>query len=213
VAELADVQDLGSFRLGAPGPNCASGRDTLLYSNVARALLAFTDPFGLCPEDKGGDGKTDGLDDCPEGSEGWKEYQKAQEAERAAEQQCYEQNKFSSAMGALSGSQGVANAVDVAESGSLISVGADVVAMGLKAVRSAVGGTSNPYASGINLVGRPIARAIGRAISGDPAVTGKLVGGVTAVGDKVSPTFLLIAAGTAAYNTATDLQCRVGIIK
>lgn len=181
-----------------------------LYQYVGNDPVGYTDPFGLCPKDKGGDGKTDKLDDCPRGSEGWKEHQ---EAERAAQQQCYEQNKLSSAMGGLTGSQGVADAVDIAETGSLISVGADLVARGLKATKAGVGGPSNPYASGFNMVGRTLAKAVGRAISKDPAVTGRLVGGVTAVGDKVSPALLLVAAGTAAYNTTTDLQCRLGIIK
>lgn len=28
--------------------------------------VTFTDPFGLCPEDVGGDGKTSSVDDCPQ---------------------------------------------------------------------------------------------------------------------------------------------------
>ena len=45
-----------------------------LYAYVGNNPASFTDLFGLCPEDKGGDGETDRLDDCPEGSEGQKEY-------------------------------------------------------------------------------------------------------------------------------------------
>ena len=35
--------------------------------------MAFTDPFGLasCPEEAGGDGKTERYDDCPKFSPGW----------------------------------------------------------------------------------------------------------------------------------------------
>lgn len=36
--------------------------------------MSYSDPFGLCPKDKGGDGKTNRLDDCPEGSEGRRQY-------------------------------------------------------------------------------------------------------------------------------------------
>jgi hypothetical protein len=40
--------------------------------------VSYADPFGLCPKDKGGDGKSDNLSDCPEGSEGYKEFRNPQ---------------------------------------------------------------------------------------------------------------------------------------
>ncbi|MGH9423419.1 MAG: RHS repeat-associated core domain-containing protein, partial [Thermoanaerobaculia bacterium] len=36
--------------------------------------VTYSDPFGLCPEDMGGDGKTKGNADCPKGSKGWEQY-------------------------------------------------------------------------------------------------------------------------------------------
>ncbi len=42
-----------------------------LYAFNGNNPVAFSDPFGLCPKDAGGDGKTEGFDDCPEGSSGY----------------------------------------------------------------------------------------------------------------------------------------------
>jgi RHS repeat-associated protein len=36
--------------------------------------INFSDPFGLCPKDMGGDGKTIGNQDCPKDSKGWNQY-------------------------------------------------------------------------------------------------------------------------------------------
>jgi len=36
--------------------------------------VSYSDPFGLCPRDKGGDGRSQTLADCPEGSAGHREY-------------------------------------------------------------------------------------------------------------------------------------------
>jgi uncharacterized protein RhaS with RHS repeats len=49
-----------------------------LYGYVGNNPVSFVDPFGLCPEDAGGDGKTEGFDDCPEGSSGYYAHQAAQ---------------------------------------------------------------------------------------------------------------------------------------
>ncbi len=46
---------------------------TNLYGFAKGDPMTFGDPFGLCPKDKGGDGRTDTLDDCPRGSDGWRE--------------------------------------------------------------------------------------------------------------------------------------------
>ena len=42
-----------------------------LYGFADGDPLTYSDPFGLCPEDVGGDGETERFDDCPEGSSGW----------------------------------------------------------------------------------------------------------------------------------------------
>ncbi len=64
-----------------------------LYGFANGDPINFADPFGLCPEDKGGDGKTDRLDDCPEDSDGAKEHQQAEkEKRRAAVASCFARN-------------------------------------------------------------------------------------------------------------------------
>jgi RHS repeat-associated protein len=62
-----------------------------LYQFNGNNPVAYTDPFGLCPKDKGGDGKTDKLDDCPRHSEGWKEHLKEEDA-KAQRSECVARN-------------------------------------------------------------------------------------------------------------------------
>lgn len=45
-----------------------------LYGFGGGGPVNFSDPFGLCPEDMGGDGKTKGNKDCPKDSKGWNQY-------------------------------------------------------------------------------------------------------------------------------------------
>jgi hypothetical protein len=40
--------------------------------------LTFSDPFGLCPKDKGGDGNSNTISDCPEGTAGYREFRNPQ---------------------------------------------------------------------------------------------------------------------------------------
>lgn len=46
-----------------------------MYGYAAGDPINNSDPFGLCPESMGGDGKTKLLSDCPEGSKGFKMYE------------------------------------------------------------------------------------------------------------------------------------------
>jgi RHS repeat-associated protein len=41
-----------------------------LYAYAGSNPVSYGDPYGLCPKDAGGDGKTDSYADCPEGSSG-----------------------------------------------------------------------------------------------------------------------------------------------
>lgn len=50
----------------------AGGLD--LYGFANGDPVNFSDPFGLCPKDMGGDGKTKWLSDCPDGSKGGEEW-------------------------------------------------------------------------------------------------------------------------------------------
>jgi hypothetical protein len=75
--------------------------------------------------------------------------------------------------------------------------------MALKSTRTGVGGTTTPYASGINMG----ARALGRAV-GSPAVTGRLV----AIGDVASPALLAVFVFTTVYNATTLVQCGLGVL-
>ncbi len=50
----------------------AGGRN--LYAFAGGDPINFRDPFGLCPEDKGGDGKHNTIADCPPGSSGHTEF-------------------------------------------------------------------------------------------------------------------------------------------
>jgi RHS repeat-associated protein len=45
-----------------------------LYGFAGGDPANFSDPFGLCPKDQGGDGRSTALGDCPIGSSGWAEF-------------------------------------------------------------------------------------------------------------------------------------------
>ena len=96
----------------------------------------------------------------------------------------------------------MSDAVSVAESASLISIGTDVVAIFRKGGGAL--GTTNPYASGFNMIGRAVAKAAGRP---------DLIGKVNAIGGKVTPTLAVVGGFTGAYNTTIELQCRTGGIQ
>jgi type IV secretory pathway TrbL component len=102
--------------------------------------------------------------------------------------------------------------IGVAESGSLLSAGADIAAMALKATRSGVGGPKTPYASGFNMIGRWAVRNTARATGSAPANVARFVQGVNSIRNTASPALLIFAAGTTAYNTTIALQCRRGWI-
>ncbi len=42
-----------------------------LYGYADGDPVNFSDPFGLCPKDAGGDGETEAYSDCPKGSSGY----------------------------------------------------------------------------------------------------------------------------------------------
>jgi RHS repeat-associated protein len=42
-----------------------------LYAYAGSNPVSYSDPYGLCPKDAGGDGKTESYEDCPEGSSGY----------------------------------------------------------------------------------------------------------------------------------------------
>jgi len=113
--------------------------------------------------------------------------------------QCYENNRFSS----LFGGGAASSVVEFAETGSLISVGTDLVAIGMKSARSGVGGPANRYAGGIRMISKRVGRAVG-------SETIEAVG--HRVGDKVTPVLAVFAAFTVAYNTTIEAQCRMGLL-
>ncbi len=122
---------------------------------------------------------------------------------------CYDRNKFSALLGGGSASR----VVGAVETGSAISLASDVIAFGLKGTRKGIGGTTNPYASGFNMVGRAVVQTGGRALGLSTKAIGRGVGLVNSVGNKVTPVLAIIAAFTLAYNTTIDVQCRLGTLE
>lgn len=49
-----------------------------LYGYADGDPINFSDPFGLCPKDAGGDGETEEYSDCPKGSSGYYAYRATQ---------------------------------------------------------------------------------------------------------------------------------------
>jgi hypothetical protein len=81
-----------------------------------------------------------------------------------------------------------------------ISLGGDVVATSMKATRTGIGGSPNPYASGLNLFFRHTA---------DSSVKGSLL----KFGTKATPIVSGIGAFTAGYNLSVGVQCGLGVIR
>ena len=86
------------------------------------------------------------------------------------------------------------------EIGPPISLAGDAAATGFKATRTGIGGTTNPYASGLNFVIRRAAPA-------------SLKGSLVAIGSKVTPILSGVGAFTGGYNFAMAVQCGLGIIE
>ena len=101
--------------------------------------------------------------------------------------------------------------VHFVEVGSAASLAADAVAIALKGGGSL--GTTNLYASGLNMISRRVLR---EAASRDLISAGTrqtLLRGALGVGDRVTPVLAVVGAFTLAYNTTIDVQCRMGVIE
>ena len=88
----------------------------------------------------------------------------------------------------------------VLEIGPPISLAGDAGATALKGTRTGIGGTTNPYASGLNFVFRHTAPA---------SIKPSLI----KIGTKATPILSGIGAFTAGYNFAMALQCGLGVIE
>jgi len=118
---------------------------------------------------------------------------------------CHERYKFSTLGGIVPYGQ---ETLEILETGSVLSIGSDVVATGIKA-----GGTTfskpQPYASGINMILRRTNRVLGQ----------RKIGGfypyryLRPLGDKATRGFLLFGAFTFSYNTTVDIQCICGVLE
>ena len=86
------------------------------------------------------------------------------------------------------------------EIGPPLSLGADATASALKARRSGIGGSKNPYASGLNWGFRRI-------------TTGSLRGKLTGFGNVAGPAFSGVGAFTGGYNLSVAVQCAGGVIE
>jgi RHS repeat-associated protein len=115
---------------------------------------------------------------------------------------CSENNRFSAAVSYLTrGSRfhGVATfAAESAEILPTLSVASDVPATIGKAGRTGIGGTTEPYASGINWAVRRMA-------------TGAARGALTTVGGAATRTFAVTFAFTTGYNAVQGWACRFGL--
>ena len=114
---------------------------------------------------------------------------------------CFDQHRFSSVIGDLTGSEMAQNVAEFLEVGSQISLAGDVIATAYKSRHVSLG--NQPYASAMNAAFRGFGRAIGK-----PALGRSL----TTFGDKATPALAVFGAFTAAYNAATYVQCRAGLL-
>lgn len=88
----------------------------------------------------------------------------------------------------------------VLEIGPPLSLAGDAAATTLKATRSGIGGTTNPYASGLNFFFRHTA---------DNSVKGSLI----KFGTRATPILSVVGAFTTGFNLAMAAQCGLGIIQ
>jgi|SRR5215204_6024570 len=117
---------------------------------------------------------------------------------------CFDGWRFSATVNHLTQGSRVNGAARVAaqilEIGPPVSLAGDAAASAMKATRSGIGGTTNPYASGLNFFFRHTA---------DASVKGSLV----KFGTKATPILSGIGAFTAGFNLAMAAQCGLGIIR
>jgi len=114
-------------------------------------------------------------------------------------QDCIERNKFSS----LFDDTPLDRVAEVLEIAGPLSLAGDVLAGAAKSKRVGAGAPKNPYASGINWVGRRIADLVGSP---------KLKGVLVRVGDKVTLPLAFVGAFTAGYNLSIEVQCLLGFL-
>ncbi len=116
---------------------------------------------------------------------------------------CYKKNKFSSTFSF--GNPTAEQVIEYVEVGSLSSLSLDAAAGAAKAGTNL---SENRYASGINMVGRHVNRALGY-----PKIGGYYPYRYFRMfGDKATPVLAVTGALTFSYNVTTDVQCLCGII-
>src|SRR5881397_4398238 len=119
---------------------------------------------------------------------------------------CFERHRLSSVVGSVTqgtGLEGLSTVVEIVSPVAVASLTGDIIATGLKATRVGVGGPTQPYASGLNMVFRQLGRAVGSR---------SLTGALVAVGDVATPALAVTGAFVAGYDLTTLAQCTLGVL-
>ncbi len=119
---------------------------------------------------------------------------------------CFERHRLSSVVGSVTqgtGLEGLSTVVEIVSPVAVASLTGDIIATGLKATRVGVGGPTQPYARGLNMVFRQLGRAVGSR---------SLTGALVAVGDVATPALAVTGAFVAGYDLTTLAQCTLGVL-
>lgn len=191
------------------------GGDINLFAYVKNKPLKYRDPRGLDDADNEFENRINPLAPAPNPWY-WSNNELAdnpaiptpnhlsdEEAERI--RRCYQNNKFSALFRGIPYGEG---AVEIIETGSLISLGLD----GVASTRKALGpntASPNKYASGINMVSKDLNRGLGFPRIGNTPL-GKYL---TPIGTKVTPPLAVFGVFSLSYNTTIDIQCSCWILE
>lgn len=174
-----------------------------MYGFAGGDPVGYSDPYGLnsCPDDEN-------KEKCEEAEQQRREEEeRRQEQRRERAEQCYQNNRFSSLFGGGTASR----VVEFVEMGSATSLATDAVAIIRKGGGSL--GTTNRYASGLNMISRTVLRGVANRGLISAGTRQALVRGATTVGNRVTPALAVTSAFTLAYNTTINVQCSMGIIE